>query len=113
MRIHTKLRELSKVVYSPMKPMLEKYADTEKNKLLADLEASTSAKKDILDELRQISMSVPKLSLSLNQASDRCFQLTEGCLFPTLIHSSFEEYLSKYLERFSNLMQRLGSTQIV
>jgi len=39
--------------------------------------------------------------------------LTEGCLFPTLIHSSFEEYLSKYLERFSNLMQRLGSTQIV
>ena len=65
----TRMRELSKVVYTPLKPPLEKYQTMESLKLLSELSESTS--KDIIDELRLISMSVPKLIASFEEASDR------------------------------------------
>ena len=98
------MRELSKVVYTPLKPALEKYQTMESLKLLSELSESTS--KDILDELRLISMSVPKLIASFDEASERCLKLTEGCLYPVLI-CALEECLTKYLERFSNLVSSL------
>ena len=95
------MRELSKVVYAPLKPSLDKYQTLESMKLLSDLSEST--RKDILDELRFISMSVPKLVTSFGEASERCLKLTEGCLYPALI-CSLEECLGKYLDRFTNLV---------
>ena len=97
----TRMRELSKVVYAPLKPSLDKYQTLESMKLLSDLSEST--RKDILDELRFISMSVPKLVTSFGEASERCLKLTEGCLYPALI-CSLEECLGKYLDRFTNLV---------
>ena len=61
---------------------------------------------DILDELRLISLSVPKLIASFNEASDRCLNLSEGCLYPILI-DALEECLGKYLERFTNLVSKM------
>ena len=103
------MRELSKVVYTPLKPALEKYQTMESLKLLSELSESTS--KDILDELRLISMSVPKLIASFDEASERCLKLTEGCLYPVLI-CALEECLTKYLERFSNLVSAFTASPV-
>lgn len=99
------MRELSLVIYAPLKGILDKYGTMESLHLMSSLQ-DTQSSKDIIDELRLISMSVPKLMASFNDSTSRCFTLTEGCAFPALI-SSFEEALEKYLERFQNLMQRL------
>lgn len=102
-KIQTKLRELSKVIYIPFKSILDKFQAMESFHLKVEVNTS----KDILDELRLISNSIPKVIQKLNESIERCFQLTEGCLLPNLFEAILVEYLSKYLERFTNLMQRL------
>ena len=98
------MRELSKVIYAPFKHSLAKYPTMESLKLLSTLSESTS--KDILDELRAISMALPKLISNFTDASERCLTLTEGCYYPGLI-SAFEDCLGKFLDRFTTLVKRL------
>ena len=112
LKCQTKMRELSKHLYFPFKIHLSKYDSMETARLLNELEQNTTTSKDILDELRLISLSIPKLIASLNGASERCLNLTEGCAFPILINS-FEDCFSKYLERFTNLMKRLEKRKTV
>ena len=106
------MREFAKNLYSPIKVYLPKYESWEINKLSSEVKQNTNTSKDILDELRLISMSVPKLIASLNSASERCLKLTEGCAFPQLINA-YEDCLTIYLERFSNLMKRLEKRKTV
>ena len=48
----------------------------------------------------------PLLITSFSEASNRCLDLSEGCLYPVLIEA-LEECLVKYLERFSNLVSAM------
>ena len=103
----TKMRELSLVLYAPFKLHLKNYQALVTTKLLQELETNNSTtSKDILDELRLISMSVPKLITSFKSASEQCLLLSESCSFPALVNG-LEECLIQYLERFLNLMRRL------
>ena len=87
-RNHTRMRELAKNTYLPFKAHLTKYEAMETAKLMSDLKIqNTTTSKDILDELRLISMSVPKLVESFTSASKRCLKLTEGVAFQFLINS--------------------------
>ena len=101
------MRELSMVIYTPFKYHLKNYQAMATTKLLQDLkESNANTSKDILDELRLISMSVPKLMTSFKSCSEQCLRLSEGCAFPPMI-DSLEECLVQYLERFRLLMKRL------
>ncbi len=83
-----------------------RYEGMESTRLSEEMEAFTSTSKDILDELRNIASSVPKLMSSFTAASNRCCRLSEGCVYPGLLEA-FKDCLGKYLERFGNLMRRL------
>ena len=100
------LRELAKVFYAPFKTHTAKYGDREKQLLLAELSAGSTTSKDIIDELRNVSTSVPKLVGLFKEASRRCCDLTEGCAFPSLI-AALETCLKSYVERYWVLMKRL------
>lgn len=84
------MRELGKVMYAPFRPHIGKYETMEANKLLVELDANTTTSKDILDELRLISLSVPKLITSFNGASERCCKFSEGKTVWTLLVISGE-----------------------
>ena len=87
-RNHTRMRELAKNTYLPFKAHLTKYEVMETAKLMSDLKIqNTTTSKDILDELRLISMSVPKLVESFTSASKRCLKLSEGVAFQSLINA--------------------------
>ena len=102
----TRMRELAKLIYAPFKTSLQNYQTMATSKLLQELESNTTTSKDILDELRLISLSVPKLISSFKSASALCLDLTEGTAYDQLINA-FEECLVQYLDRFSTLMKRL------
>jgi len=105
-RLQTKMRELSMVIYGPFKSNLNNYQTMAAAKLLQELESNTTTSKDILDELRLISLSVPKLVSSFKKSSEQCLLLTEGCTFSLMVNA-LEECLVQYLERFIHLMRRL------
>ena len=105
-RHQTRVRELAKLIYAPFKTILQNYQSMATSKLLQELESNTTTSKDILDELRLISLSVPKLICSFKTASALCLDLTEGCTYDQLTNA-FEECLVQYLDRFSALMKRL------
>lgn len=105
-RLQTRMRELSMVIYGPFKSNLNNYQTMAVAKLLTELESNTTTSKDILDELRLISLSVSKLMSSFKKCSEQCLLLTEGCTFSLMVNA-FEECLVQYLERFINLMKRL------
>lgn len=105
-RSHGRMRELAKVFFAPFRPHVAKYGQMESAKLLSELVNTTNTSKDILDELRNIALSVPKLVASLSAASKRCCLLTEGCGYPALV-PAMEDCVANYVEKFSNLMRRL------
>jgi len=111
-RLQTRMRELSMVIYGPFKSNLNNYQTMAVAKLLTELESNTTTSKDILDELRLISLSVSKLMSSFKKCSEQCLLLTEGCTFSLMVNAfeecyAFEECLVQYLDRFINLMKRL------
>ena len=92
-RNHTRMRELAKNTYLPFKSHLTKYEVMETAKLMSDLKIqNTTTSKDILDELRLISMSVPKLVESFTSASKRCLALSEGVAVQSLINAYEGDY---------------------
>ena len=81
------MRELAKNTYLPFKAHLTKYEAMETAKLMSDLKIqNTTTSKDILDELRLISMSVPKLVESFTSASKRCLKLTQNAITQEVNH---------------------------
>lgn len=72
------LRDLCKYFFAPFKTHVAKYSQYESSLLLSHLVESTQTSKDIIDELRNVSNSVPKLVASFTAASKRCCDLTEG-----------------------------------
>jgi hypothetical protein len=121
------LRELAKVFFAPFRSHVAKYGEREQKLLLADITSGTATSKDILDELRNVSVSVNKLVASFKDASKRCCDMTEGayatcqhlqsyfhlnfnilsgCAYPALI-SGLETCLSSYVGRYTTLMRRL------
>ena len=87
------MRELAKNTNLPFKSHLTKYEVMETAKLMSDLKIqNTTTSKDILDELRLISMSVPKLVESFTSASKRCLALSEGVAVQSLINAYEGDY---------------------
>ena len=87
-------------------PQVARYGELEREILIGEIVIGPVSSKDILDELRSLSQSVPKLVNSFKEASKRCCQLTEGCAYPFLIEA-YEACLKEYIERYSALMKRL------
>lgn len=74
------LRELAMVLFSPFKAHVAKYGSYESNLLAAELTGAnaTPVSKDIIDELRNVALSVQRLVAVFQEASKRCCDLTEG-----------------------------------
>ena len=66
------------VLFSPFRTHVSKYGSYEANLLGAELTGSTPISKDIIDELRNVSLSVQRLVATFTEASKRCCDLTEG-----------------------------------
>ena len=107
-RLNAKLREFARLIYQCFKPYIMKYPDLEKSVLSNEIKISTpQTSKDIVDELRNVSGSVAKLIEILRSAAKRCFSITEGCSYPSLVQSVFPEIVELYSERYRTLMKRL------
>ncbi len=76
-------RELAKALYAPFKPHVARYGRYEAARLKSEISeaAPTSSSKDILDEMRGISVGVPKVASIFERASKRCCKLTEGAIY--------------------------------
>ena len=67
------------MLYAPFKSHMAKYSQYETTQLSMDLSSVLSPQsKDIIDELRHLSASVPKILDVYAKASTRCCDLTEG-----------------------------------
>ena len=107
-RINARLRDFARLIYQCFKIFVAKYPDIEKSVLTAELKfTGIQTSKDIVDELRNVSGSVPKLTECLRLAARRCFDLTEGCMYPCMILSVFPHIIELYSERYRTLMKRL------
>ena len=72
------LRELGKALFQPFRTHVKEYGKYQSNILLSELVSNAQPSKDLIDELRNISISVPKLVQSFAEASKQCCDLTEG-----------------------------------
>ena len=107
-RLNARLREFARLLYQCFKPSISKYVDMEKSVLAMEIKLSgIQPSKDIVDELRNVSGSVPKLLEILKIAAKRCLELTEGCTYPLLVQSVFPHVVDLYSERYRTLMKRL------
>ena len=107
-RLNARLRDFARLIYQCFKPYIMKYPDLEKSVLSTEIKTSTpQTSKDIVDELRNVSGSVAKLIEILRAAAKRCFSITEGCSYPSLVQSVFPEIVELYSERYRTLMKRL------
>ena len=67
-RLNARIRELAKVLYSPFKTYVGKYASLEAQVLVGEMAAlKDETSKDIVDELRNIGQSVAKVISVLRQ----------------------------------------------
>ena len=107
-RLNARLRDFARLVYQCFKPYVAKYIDIEKSILAAEIKfVGVQTSKDIVDELRNVSGSIPKLIEILRLAAKRCFDLTEGCAYPCMINIVIPYTLELYSERYRSLMKRL------
>jgi hypothetical protein len=100
------VRELARTLFAPFRSYVAAYGQMESSQLLSELVSTTVTSKDIIDELRNISLSVSKMVLMFSSAAKRCCTLTEACAFPALL-AAFEDCLASYCERYTTLMRRL------
>ncbi len=102
------VRELAKAIYCAFRPHVSRYGHYESAHLRQELSAHSApaASRDLIDELRAVAVSVPKVAAIFAEASKRCCDLTQGCAYP-MLKSAIEECLGGYLERFTNLCRRL------
>ena len=107
-RLNARLRDLARLVYQCFKPYVAKYPAIEKSVLAREIKfAGVQTSKDIVDELRNVSGSVPKLIEILRLSAKRCFDLTEGCAYPSFVETVLPPTVELYSERYRSLMKRL------
>ena len=104
------MRDLCKSLLGVFKPHVARYPSLEGAILVDEMAAlNQDTSKDIVDELRNVGATVAKAMTIVEEASQRCFDLTEGCAMPHLTTGSgaFEMAMTTYVERFLNLTKRL------
>lgn len=109
-RLSARMRDLCKSLLGVFKPHVARYPSLEGAILVDEMAAlNQDTSKDIVDELRNVGATVAKAMTIVEEASQRCFDLTEGCAMPHLTTGSgaFEMAMTTYVERFLNLTKRL------
>jgi len=103
----TKVRDVGRSVYSCYKPYIARYSQYETSTLQAEMASwSSSAGRDIIDEIQNLSSCVSKIVGAVEAAAGRCVALSRGTAFPGLATATAAS-LASHMDRYRKLMRRL------
>ncbi|XP_054714505.1 conserved oligomeric Golgi complex subunit 7-like [Uloborus diversus] len=99
---------LVKTIYNPYRPHIEKYDFLEEQQLVDSLK-TLNMSDDIMDCVRLLGESISKIFCFIQEAENRCQQLTHGCGFMSLLRA-LEGFLNEYAGNFRRLLRLFRTT---
>ncbi|XP_015928975.2 conserved oligomeric Golgi complex subunit 7 isoform X1 [Parasteatoda tepidariorum] len=103
---------LVKTIYSPYRQHIEKYDYLEEQQLISSLKTLNMESDDLRDYVRLLGESLSKINCLMQDAENRCQQLTQGSSYVSLLRA-LEAFLSEYSKSYRGLVRLFKSNMNV
>ncbi|XP_014661892.1 PREDICTED: conserved oligomeric Golgi complex subunit 7-like isoform X2 [Priapulus caudatus] len=95
---------LARRIYEPYRGDMSQYGIQEEGLLMIQLANIRLQREEIVDCVRMLGESVPKLFAYAHEASERCLTYTSGCGFPALVQA-LKAFFASYHHEFNRILK--------